>query len=122
MNKTLSALINKLSWQLEAINQLFEVHIRDLAMVEEKRKLLQGQIQKASKIARLIHPEQEISRLNFIVHCQQEHENLDLKKKEFEYRLSQLQTQKMRFYTEIKLLENYQIKKKKVGPLVQSLN
>jgi hypothetical protein len=113
MNKTLAALIIKLSWQLKEINLVQEEIIQELTKLHKKLAVTQEKIQQACSIPVIINPEQEISRLNFIVRCQQEYENLSIEKKEFESRQAQLKERQLRLNTELKMLEKYQLKQKK---------
>lgn len=117
MNKTLTALTTKLSWQLKEVNQAITDLEQRLQTLQQKLNKLSEQIHQACSIPAIIHPEQEIARLNFIIRSQQTQENLLLEKKEQESQQSQLQTRQLRLNTELKMLEKYLLKQKKKAQL-----
>jgi chromosome segregation ATPase len=113
MNKTLTALQTKLSWQRNDLNLLLAKIDEELTALQEKLAQRQEQIHKAAATPAIINPEHEIARLNFMVRCQQEHENLTLEKKELKARQSQLKVRHLRKTCELKKLEKYQLNKEK---------
>lgn len=110
MNKTLIALMNKLSWQLSDVSQFLHTINEEQATLKQAYAELQEQIEKACATPAIIQPEQEIARLNFIMHKQQEYEHLNLKMKELEAQQAQLKERKIRLHSELKMLERYQDK------------
>lgn len=110
MNKTLIALMNKLSWQLNEVSQTLQTIINEQANLQEADAELQKQLQKACATTAIIYPEQEITRLHFIMHKQQEREHLKLEMKELEAQQAQLEERKIRLHTELKMLDRYQEK------------
>lgn len=112
MNKTLSALMAKLTWQLnEVTRQLQAIDVQCLNL-QEKFKDTERQTAEASAIP-ITHPEQELARLNFIIQHQRQYEDLSIEKKFLESRRSQLQARQSRLYTELKMLKKYQEKQQK---------
>lgn len=110
MNKTLIALMNKLSWQLNEVSQALQTITNEQANLQKTDAGLQKQLQKACATTTIIYPEQEISRLHFIMHKQQQSEHLKLKMKELEAQQAQLEERKIRLHTELKMLDRYQEK------------
>ncbi|KTD25834.1 hypothetical protein [Legionella maceachernii] len=113
MNKTLVALMNKLSWQLNEVEQLSQAINEEQKSMQQSLHHLQQQIHQACATSALIIPEQEIARLNFIIQKQQRLEELSIENKAIETRLSQLNERKIRLQTELKMLEKYQGKLRK---------
>ncbi|MBA2655981.1 MAG: hypothetical protein H0U70_03250 [Tatlockia sp.] len=109
MNNTLTALLTKLFWQKQQLNQSLDELAQELGSLQNKLSNFQEKIAKACEIYTLISPEKEISRLNFIIHCQQDNEKLELAKKELEARQAQLLARRIRLDTELKMLEKYQL-------------
>ncbi|MBA3537491.1 MAG: hypothetical protein H0T84_12945 [Tatlockia sp.] len=114
MSKTLIALKSKLCWQRNDLNQMLARIDEELTALKENLAQRQEQIHKACATSVIINPEQEISRLNFIVRYQLEHENLSLEKKELESQQSQLKQRHLRLTSELKMLEKHQTNKEKV--------
>lgn len=114
MNKTLDALNSKLTWQLNEISQHLQTNAEELTKLQERLDAMQTKIHKGYVIPAIINPEQEIARLNFIVHHQQEQDYLKLEKKELNLRHSQLQERQLRLNSELKMLEKYQEKQQKI--------
>jgi len=115
MNKTLTALASKLSWQLTDLNQAADQLAGQLQSVLDKLATLQQHIEKASQLPAHIQPEQEILRLNFLVRCQADQANLMLQKRELLAQKAQLKTKQLRINTELIMLEKYQEKQQKHG-------
>ncbi|CDZ77057.1 hypothetical protein BN59_01336 [Legionella massiliensis] len=113
MNKTLAALVTKLTWQLAEINQSSALLAEQMQSLQNKLAIIQEQIENASQLPAQIQPEQEISRLNFLVRSQEDRENLALQKKELLAQQTQLKTRQLRLNTELIMLEKYQEKQQK---------
>ncbi|ARG96959.1 hypothetical protein [Legionella micdadei] len=115
MNKTLLALMNKLSWQLNEVKQLSQAVDEEQRTIEKTLDDLHQQIHKAYATPAIINPEQEIARLNFIIQQQQKYDNLSIKNKELNTKLSQLYDRKVRLQIELKMLEKYQEKQRVIS-------
>ncbi|MBA2709670.1 MAG: hypothetical protein H0U57_03635 [Tatlockia sp.] len=114
MNKKLNALRTKLSSQLSALDENLQKVSELLSTLKKKQAIKQEQIEKASATPAIINPEQEISRLNFIVHCHQESEHLSIEIREMESHQTTLKERFLRINIELKMLEKHfenQIKK-----------
>lgn len=110
MNKTLSALQNKLSWQLEDVKQRLQSLHHEQTGLEKTQTDLQHHIHKACTTSATIHPEQEIARLHFIRHKHQEYSNLNSAIKDLAMQIQQLTERQNRLQKEMKILERYQIR------------
>jgi chromosome segregation ATPase len=110
MNKTLIALMNKLSWQVNEVSQVLQTINDEQGSLQKTHAELQEQLQKACATTVIINPEQEIARLHFIMHKQQEQDHLTLRMKELEAQQAQLKKRKIRLDIELKMLDRYQEK------------
>lgn len=111
MNKTLNALMTKLTWQLQELDlQMQEINQQQTALALQLTEK-EEQIAKACDTSALIFPEKEIARLNFIIQCQQQMDQVKSQKKELNDYLAQLQVRQLRLKTELKMLEKYQTQK-----------
>lgn len=111
MNKTLTALVNKLTEQIKEIEQHRQLNMEQLRSLEKKLNEVQEKTHKACVSTTTIHPEREIARLNFIMKNQQLEENLEEGKKILETQLQQLQIRETRLNLELKMLDDYCEKK-----------
>jgi len=114
MNKTLTALLAKISRQLKESGQSLIQLTEELAALQKKQTEKQNQLTNACAIPAVIHPEQEISRLNFIVRCQQELQNFELENRELENKKSIFKERLLRLNLELKMLEKYLLNQKNI--------
>ncbi|WP_028388032.1 hypothetical protein [Legionella fairfieldensis] len=112
MNKTLLALMKKIDWQLNNLYQHSHTIRAEQDELNKKVAEVKQKISDACATSAIINPEQEITRLNFMMQQQQIHENLIIKKKELDTHYMQLQEKQIRLTRELKMLEKYQEKKK----------
>ncbi len=107
MNKILNALKAKLNSQLSALSLSRQKIDEELLSLQEKKRLKEEQIRKASATPAIIIPEQEIARLNFIVRSHQDYEHLAIEVKEKESHLDTLKERYLRLNIELKMLEKH---------------
>jgi hypothetical protein len=115
MNKTLTVLMNKLSWQVQEINEQLQTLNQQIINLEKKLSTIEVEIQKACVIPTVIYPEREIAGLNFIMRSRAQAESLREEKKILESQSLQLQTRQIRLKAEIKMLDNYREKQQKIS-------
>lgn len=108
MNNTLQALSNKLSWQLNDLSLAILAIEQQLQMLETCYQSSENKIINASDIPSQILPEQEMARLNFILHEQQQQDEINNRKTALHSDLAKLQAKQLRLTTELKRLEHYQ--------------
>ncbi|MFJ1268016.1 hypothetical protein ACD661_05565 [Legionella lytica] len=107
MNKSLSALMTKLNWQLNALNlQLHEIQDQ-LQQVRQEMEALDEQIQQAGVTSLIINPDFEINRLNFITQQQEQKEELNMTLKQHQDTEHAVQEKMQRIKTELRMLEKY---------------
>ena len=108
MSKTLDALSTKLTWQLNELSQPMSVIEQQLVVLEQQVQTSQQHIINASEIPTTILPEQEMARLQFILHEQQQQDTFNTRKTALSSELTTLQAKHLRLKTELKRLEQYQ--------------
>ncbi len=108
MSKTLDALSTKLTWQLNELTQSMSVIEQQLAVLEQEYQTSQQRIINASEIPTTILPEQEMARLQFILHEQEQQDTFNTRKTALNLELTTLQAKQLRLKTELKRLEQYQ--------------
>lgn len=108
MNKTLCALMKKLQWQLNELNQQQGLIEQKVALLEKKITDNQKKLHEASSISAFILPEQEIARLNFMVRQQEDQETIKANKVALISEKTNLESRKKRLTIELKMLEKYQ--------------
>jgi hypothetical protein len=113
MTNSMHALITKLSWQLQEVNQGLEALSNTLKAIQDKQQANAQEIQQARASTALMNPEQEIARLNFIMRCQQNQDRLDLEKKDLVAQQLHLNARQLRLSTELKMLEKYQLQQQR---------
>ncbi len=107
MNKSLSALMTKLNWQLNELNlQLHETQ-NQLQKVRQEMEALDEQIQQAGVNSLIINPDFEINRLNFITQQHEKKEELNMTLKQHQDTEKNVQEKMQRIKTELKMLEKY---------------
>lgn len=108
MKKTLCALIKKVQWQLNDLNQEQGLIEQEIALLAKKITDNQQKIDEASNISAFILPEQEIARLNFILRQQQDQEVIKANKMALISQQTSLASRKKRLVIELTLLEKHQ--------------
>lgn len=115
MKSTLNALMKKLKWQLNEMEQ-------ELSVIGEKLEELKNishekdqKIQSASIPSSFILPEREIAGLHFIMKQQQELDDLKAQKAEFLAQKGKLELKKIRLNTELKMIEKHQENQLKIN-------
>lgn len=108
MNKTLSALMTKLKWQLADMDKQLQLINKQLDELEQRLNENQQKIDKACEIPAFILPEKEIARLNFMIGESQRQEELNTGKTELLSQKNNLTSRKIRLNTELKMLERHQ--------------
>lgn len=108
MNKTLSALMTKLQWQLNELNQQLLVIEQELKHLEQQVQENQQTILNASKTPAYILPEREIAGLHFIMAQQQQQDELKASRTDFLTQQSTFTAKKIRLEMELKMLEKHQ--------------
>jgi hypothetical protein len=107
MNNTLRSLASKLSWQINALEQRISIIHQQLTELEIQRQVQQQTISEASAISAIIHPEQEMARLHFLLCEQTKHDHLNASYTALQTEKNELLSKKLRFQTELKQLEKY---------------
>ncbi|KTC68308.1 hypothetical protein Lbir_2910 [Legionella birminghamensis] len=107
MNLALSSLMNKLKKQIEALNNE-QLTVREkIKTLEMEAVGIKAELAKALEIPAHIIPEQEISRLNFVIARQQQYDDLQMRAMDYEKLLAIFQERHLRLKTELKTLEKY---------------
>lgn len=107
MNKTLKAMMIKLSWQHDEL--LTQLHHLDASRQKtiDALNAVQLTISQSKVTLNTINPEVEINRLNFITFNYQQHDELRLRLNEYDTQKLRLDEQFKRIKTELKMLEHY---------------
>lgn len=108
MSKTLDALSTQLTWQLSELNQNISIIEQQLADLNQQYESGQQRIMNANDMPATILPEQEMARLQFILHQQQLLDKLNHTRETLRAELNVLQARQLRLKTELKRLELYQ--------------
>ncbi len=108
MNKALCALMTKLKWQLNEVQQQMLTLEIQLKQIEERLQENQHNIFNASLPSSFILPEREIAGLHYIMNQQQQQDELKVCKAELLAEQDKLKIRKIRLDTELKMLEKYQ--------------
>jgi len=108
MNKTLRALMTKLQWQLSELSQQLVPLEQQLATLEQQLDENQQKVIKACVIPAFILPEREIARLHFMIHQQQQQDELNTTKTALLSQQATINSQKIRLNIELKMLEKHQ--------------
>lgn len=108
MNKTLTALMTKIQWQLTGIQQQMQQVNQQITDLDSQLDETQLRITSASVAPRVIVPEREIAGMHFIMGQQQIQDELSASKSELLAQQAQLTTKKLRLETELKMLEKHQ--------------
>lgn len=108
MSKALNALSSQLSWQLNDLNHHLLAIEQDLEALEQDYQTSQNKIIKASEIPLAILPEQEMARLHYMLHEQQQQDALNARKTALNSEYATLQAKQLRLKTELKRLQHYQ--------------
>lgn len=114
MNKTLSALMTKLQWQLNELTQQLLAIDQDMTLVDEKRQLNLNKLFEASATPKFILPEREIAGLHFIMAQQQQLDDLNNQLTTLQSLHNTLSSKKIRLSTELKMLEKHQANQLKI--------
>lgn len=107
MNKPLTALTTKLTWQLNILYEQFQVVQNQIHELEQQLQSLETQIKNAYPVSIIINPELEMNRLNFIVQQGEKKVELTDRLKNKQYEENILKEKIQRIKTELKILENY---------------
>lgn len=107
MNKGLTALMTKLTWQCNGIDQELQTLSRQLAAIEQQIQEITARVAKASVSPSVIIPEREIAGLHFIMAQQQQLDQLHSNRTELLSQQDSLLKKKIRLNTELKMLEKY---------------
>lgn len=113
MNRTLTALMIKLSEQLNNTQDQLDKIKEQIQSLQQELQITQEKVQAACTLSGSIQPEQEIARLNFIIQNQQQIDVLVLQKKTLEAHYLQNQERQVRLNSELKMLQHYQEKQQK---------
>ena len=108
MNKTLSALMTKLQWQLAELSQQLRLIDQQIADVDNQCSDNLKKITDASSIPAFILPEREIARLQFMIRQQQHQDELNKQKANLLSQLEAIIHRQKRLNTELKMLELHQ--------------
>ncbi|RAP36958.1 hypothetical protein B1207_05880 [Legionella quinlivanii] len=108
MNQALTSLMTRLKSQLEELNTEQLALKEKIRTLDKAALLIKSRLLDALKIPACILPEQEISRLHFIISEQQKHDDLQNQKMDYEKLLFSYQESHLRLSTELKLLRKYQ--------------
>lgn len=108
MNKTLTALMTKIQWQLSNIQQQLQNVNQQILDLDSQLDETQQRITSASVAPRMIVPEREIAGMHFIMGQQQIQDDLNANKSELLAQQAQLNTKQLRLETELKMLEKHQ--------------
>lgn len=108
MSNSLDALSTKLNCQLTELSQSISIIEQQLEALDEQYQQSQQQIINASAISAKILPEQEMARLQYILHLQQQQDKLNTARADLKAELTTLQAKQLRLKTELKRLERYQ--------------
>lgn len=108
MNKTLSALMTKLEWQLTELEQQLQTLEQQLDVLKEQLDENQNNITRASAVPAFILPEKEIARLNFMIGESQKQDKLNTVQAELLAQKNHVTSRKIRLNTELKMLEKHQ--------------
>lgn len=110
MNKTLADLMKKLSIQIEEIDQHRQQITWKLISLEKKCDEIQEKTHSATITTAIVHPEQEIARLAFLMKNQQLEERIQEEKKALVAQAQQLEIRQRRLNLELKMLASYREK------------
>ncbi|MCE3044276.1 hypothetical protein [Legionella sp. 16cNR16C] len=108
MNHALTSLMARLKSQLEELNTEQLALKEKIRTLDKAALLIKSRLLDALKIPACILPEQEISRLHFIISEQQKHDDLQNQKMDYEKLLFSYKESHLRLSTELKLLRKYQ--------------
>lgn len=108
MNKTLSALKTKLLWQIQELDQQALRINQALKQLREELLTLRQTVQQACLTPAHLLPEQEVSRLNFMVLKQHEEDQLLIKMKELVAQEDAILLKKLRLDTEMAMLGKHE--------------
>lgn len=110
MSKTLQALRTKLTWQNNELHLQVQAAETETQVLHEQIKALQDKINQSCSATKLINPEVEISRMNFMMQQQQEKDDLLLTLKNHRQQEEALKNKVQRIKSELKMLEQYLLK------------
>lgn len=108
MNKTLTALMTKIQWQLAGIQQQLQSLEQQISTLDSQLNAAEQKIAGASRTPQVIIPEREIAGLHFIMGQQQIQDDLKANKSELLAQQTTLNSKKLRLDTELNMLEKHQ--------------
>jgi|GEM_PF-3042523 len=108
MNKTLTALMTKLTWQLSELDQQIQTIENELGNLEQQLQENKTLIANASITPSIILPEQEIGRLNYMMRQQQLQDDINQTINELSSQKNALSERKIRVNMELKMLTKHQ--------------
>lgn len=108
MSHALESLSKKLTWQLHDLNGLIQDIKQRIKRVESEFLACDEKIKQVNQIPEHILPEQEMARLQFILHQQQQQDNLSTQKIDLTAQYDVLQAKQLRLKVELKRIETYQ--------------
>lgn len=108
MNKTLQALMTKIQWQRNELNQQIQTLEKQMGDLRQQWNHSRQRTEQAcAQPARLV-PEQEMARLNFMICQQQQQDELQVRQQGLQEQQALLSIKKHRLDTELRMLEKYQ--------------
>lgn len=107
MNQSLSALLTRLTWQNNELAIHLQAAEQESLIVMQQIKELEQKIEHSCIPPRIINPELEINKLNFLTQQQEKKEELLMILRNHQALITKLKDKLQRIKTELKMLEQY---------------
>lgn len=107
MNQSLSALMTRLTWQNNELTIHLQAAEQESLIVMQQIKELEQNLEHSSIPPRIINPELEINKLNFLTQQQEKKEELMMILRNHQAVITKLKDKLQRIKTELKMLEQY---------------
>jgi hypothetical protein len=107
MNQSLSALLTRLTWQNNELAIHLQAAEQESLIVIQQIKELEQKIEHSCIPPRIINPELEINKLNFLTQQQEKKEELLMILRNHQALITKLKDKLQRIRTELKMLEQY---------------